>query len=534
MSTNNEEILIRLGLNSDAMKKGIDEATKSAKHSLSEGLSDVGMDLLKGFTAGAIMAKMEGVFEKVKQLQSAAAKTGIDVTDYQRLSTIANEEMPDGASKFEQAITKLNVNIGKGGKEFEKWGIHARNAEDAMYEIADKMHETENPAERAAMAVELMGRSGVSLVPLLERGSAALKQMKDSKLGWTKEEIEGITNARLALEEAQNRITYGFGWMIAKFVDAAKFWGASSVGMHWADLSSDGLDANMIAENMQKIQEKITKEKRKQAESMETEQQKETLGKLQEENDKLHEKSKTLKELKDSIKSQEDVVKSLGVATFQFQDGSREKAEALIKLAEHQNKLEQTKLDLKKQQAEHDKRVEKVNSEQSKYDTAKDALGRSRPTIEMLAGRDAKKRLEQTFGEGGEMDIESGGGPFAQAAEDAEYYRKKQIYDLENPAVLNEKQLRRNKRAKPIYENPIEDIQNADGTMSTRLRKGTAAYEDQQMVIQNENKLKQAGIETPDMRMKAIEDGILKSNEFLKSTHDLLNSGKVIFQIKAS
>ena len=171
MGTRNEEVLLRVGMDHSGVSKGLMQVT----HNIKDGFEDLGKDILAGFTFGALVSKLEGVFEQVERMNAAASKTGIDAESFQKLSTVAKQDLPQGAEKFEAAMTKLNVKLGEGAAELEKWGIHSTTAKEAMYEIADKMAETEDPAKRAAMAVDLMGKSGADMVPLLERGAKALE-----------------------------------------------------------------------------------------------------------------------------------------------------------------------------------------------------------------------------------------------------------------------------------------------------------------------------------------------------------------------
>ena len=241
-----------MGLDAEAAKRGLkamEEANRTTAEKVKYAWKDIG-NRISGFIGfGAFLEGLDKAFERVKQIQSGAAKTGLDTSTWQELSQIANEELPDGAEKFDAAITKLNVNIGEGAKNFEKWGINSRDAASAVFEIADKMQAMTDPAERAAMAVDLMGRGGAALVPMLVQGAAALHQMASEKSIFTPDDLENISKAHKQVEDMENRVTIWAGKFISAIADGAKFIGALSVPGGLAGNAAADAKAEMAAES---------------------------------------------------------------------------------------------------------------------------------------------------------------------------------------------------------------------------------------------------------------------------------------------
>ena len=296
--------------------------------------------------------------------------------------------MPDGAAKFDIAITKLNVNLGRGAKEFEKWGIHATTAGAAMYEIADRMKATEDPAVRAAMAVDLMGRGGASMVPFLERGAAALKAIADTKPAWSVEDMKDIAAAHQNIEETQNRITLAIGKGIALFGGFFSDLGKISTG----PTAMKGAAKEEAHQWMQAFLAKIKAEDQAKFDA----------------EDAAEAAEKKAKSEKDAADSQRDA-----------RDSARERADAEREAAEHARKT----YEMNKQYASLRRQERDLIGGGMKID-------QETPSIADLAGRGFSSRLDKFYGRGGRGDLGAGDGPFAKAAQDYELAQKQQLWDI--------------------------------------------------------------------------------------------------------
>lgn len=434
MATNTEQVLLRVALDSSALSGGL----LKVKHSISEGFKDIGKDIIAGFTFGAIVSKMEGVFDQVERIQSAASKTGVDVESFQKLSTLANEELPHGAETFEGAVTKLNVKIGEGAAELQKWGIHSTNAKAALYEIADKMAATEDPAKRAAMAVDLMGKSGADMVPFLERGAAALEKMANSKPAWTREEIESIDESKKGMEQIQGYLTIGTGKIISSFASVAAFVGKLSSG-------PEALAKSNFEERYFKAEKSA---------------------------------DKTVKHIKTQAEIEAEAAAAKALSDKQHEEFNKRSIE-----------FEKHRVQLQNQYSSKRKEYESLRKQYNRIDN-------EAPSVEQLAGRDYMTRLHEYFGAGGAMDLEAGNGPFAKAAQDALFFKNKQMFDV-------------------IQGNAKFD---KDGNLM-----GGAAFEDRNQRMRAENLLRNAGLQTPEMMQRELID---RMNDTSRDMADLLQVAK--------
>jgi hypothetical protein len=125
---------------------------------------------------------------------------------------------------MDTAIRFLNRNIGeavaKGGETaaiFQKLHIVLKNADgttrdtgDVMADLADKVAQIPNASEKTRIAMELLGRQGAQLIPVLNKGHDGFQEAKRDL-----DELGGPTSkayiaAAKGIEESQHRLTVGW------------------------------------------------------------------------------------------------------------------------------------------------------------------------------------------------------------------------------------------------------------------------------------------------------------------------------------
>jgi hypothetical protein len=181
------ELVALLGVKTDQ------QSIKKADNSIT-GVAKKMRMLFKGFLAFKGVQFVKRAFvefvELGDQLDKLSKKTGIAAINLQKLGHAAELS---GASlgDIETGIKKLQasqVDAGEGLKtytrEFDRLGVSIKN-EDGTFkdtsillaEMADGMKGLETDAERTAVAVKLLGRSGTNLIPMLKEGSEAVFEM---------------------------------------------------------------------------------------------------------------------------------------------------------------------------------------------------------------------------------------------------------------------------------------------------------------------------------------------------------------------
>lgn len=180
---------------------GIDTA------SFSNGLKDAGSKL-SGFgsvlrnavvpIAAAVTASVIGIGASIKrtidaadEMSKASAKFGIPIEELSRLkyaADLSNVSL-DGLGTSVGKLSRNMADAAGGSKSaadaFKAVGVEFQNSDgtlrsssDVLNDIADRFAAMPDGAAKTAAAMELMGRSGAEMIPMLNSGSKALADMK--------------------------------------------------------------------------------------------------------------------------------------------------------------------------------------------------------------------------------------------------------------------------------------------------------------------------------------------------------------------
>jgi hypothetical protein len=136
-----------------------------------------------GVMGGLAIGKMAlDFFELTGNLSDTSVKLGLNTTQLQRFS-YAGDTAGITVDDISRAIGKLEANvgaedagalgaIGKLGINFDE--LKAKNPGDQFEDIASRLSKIENPAQRAHLAIEIFGKSGIELMPLLRQDLKAV------------------------------------------------------------------------------------------------------------------------------------------------------------------------------------------------------------------------------------------------------------------------------------------------------------------------------------------------------------------------
>src|SRR5262245_6926163 len=119
-----------------------------------------------------LMSQRTGIaVESLSQLNFAAQQAGVSVED------------------LETGIIRMSRSIGSGGVSLDK----------RLEQVADEIAGIQDPAERVRRTIEIFGRGGAALLPLLSRGAAGIRELRQEadRLGLTKS-LEDALRAREA------------------------------------------------------------------------------------------------------------------------------------------------------------------------------------------------------------------------------------------------------------------------------------------------------------------------------------------------
>lgn len=186
---------VMLGLESAGFTEGLTAAQVRLKafdarvKGIGAGMAKVGAAIS---VAGAgLAAAIRSQINAADDLDEMSQRVGVPVEALSRLKYAA-ELTGVGVDLLETSLTQLSKKMeeaGRGGKSakvFDELGISVtdtsgklRSTEDVMADISDALNKMPPGAQRTAMAMRLLGKSGAGMLPMLQDGGAALKAMGD-------------------------------------------------------------------------------------------------------------------------------------------------------------------------------------------------------------------------------------------------------------------------------------------------------------------------------------------------------------------
>jgi hypothetical protein len=147
--------------------------------------------VLAGISVGALAAFTKNAIDAVGGLGELADQVGVSTDALQALSLastqagISGEELQRGLAALTRKIADAAAGEQTAEQAFARLGIAFRNTEgqarpteSVLVDIAERLREFENPAERAAVVTSMFGdRIGQKLIPLLSQGREGLVAM---------------------------------------------------------------------------------------------------------------------------------------------------------------------------------------------------------------------------------------------------------------------------------------------------------------------------------------------------------------------
>lgn len=149
--------------------------------------------MLGAFAVDQIVQVVKAGLEYASSLGEVASQLGVTTKALQEYRYAASQAGVE-QGEMDQALAQLTRRLGdaaSGAKEpakaLEKLGVsvrdangHVREAGDVIPLIADGLQKIHSPAERAAVLVDLFGKSGQKLAPLLEGGAAGVNNLRNA------------------------------------------------------------------------------------------------------------------------------------------------------------------------------------------------------------------------------------------------------------------------------------------------------------------------------------------------------------------
>ncbi len=154
---------------------GIESAVQSAQAAL--GALGIGLGI------GAMMGMVRSAIDAADALDEMSQRIGISANELSSLQ-LAYKMAGLTSDDMASSLGKLQKQMADGNKAFDALGVktHAadgslRGTTDVLADLADEFEGLEGGAGKTALAMEIFGKSGASMVPLLDAGSQGLRDM---------------------------------------------------------------------------------------------------------------------------------------------------------------------------------------------------------------------------------------------------------------------------------------------------------------------------------------------------------------------
>lgn len=177
---NTEDQLANAGNNAKQRQAELKNQIDATNISINENVKKIAAN---GDASGALKNKVEALRLKLVDLQQQYNDTGESSGSMSKETLALNTKLAD-----------LKQQLSASTDSFQKLGINVKDAQgktksfnDLLLEVSDKFKELKNGSEKTAIAMDLFGRSGKDMLPLLNQGSQAIQDMekKADQLGLT-------------------------------------------------------------------------------------------------------------------------------------------------------------------------------------------------------------------------------------------------------------------------------------------------------------------------------------------------------------
>lgn len=189
-----DEVSVKFGANTSEAESGVDKVGSKLKdlnpeiRELAEAFGGLRRTFIEAFAVDKIAEFIERIADLGENAIRSSEMLGIGVEKVQELGFAArmvggsSEGMTIALERLEKNMADIGNPTSMAAKAFHALGISEQDIKDKSPEqvlglIANKFHDAADGAGKTAIAIDLMGRSGAQMIPLLNQGSEGLEKM---------------------------------------------------------------------------------------------------------------------------------------------------------------------------------------------------------------------------------------------------------------------------------------------------------------------------------------------------------------------
>lgn len=181
-----------LGADSAALDKGLKDAQGSLDKFTAH-VSQAGRLAAAGFVlaAAGLSVAIKGTLQEADKLGKLAQSVGVPVEELSKLKHAADlsgvgiDDLGKSMGKLSKNMALAAANpLGEAADAFENLGVRVRNSDgtlksssELMLDMADRFSKIKDGAAKTALAIQIFGRSGAAMIPMLNAGRAGIKAL---------------------------------------------------------------------------------------------------------------------------------------------------------------------------------------------------------------------------------------------------------------------------------------------------------------------------------------------------------------------
>lgn len=182
-------LLWELAADMAKLRVGMDDAVKQVNSAMKsiDGAIDIGKKAFGALAAAAGIASfgsfVKSAIDAADRLAEMSERTGVAASELSRLE-LAFKLGGVSSEGMQQSLVKLSVTMNTNSDAIEQLGVKTKNTDgtlrgssEVLRDLADKFQKMDNGARKTALAVEIFGKSGADIIPVLNMGSDGIAEM---------------------------------------------------------------------------------------------------------------------------------------------------------------------------------------------------------------------------------------------------------------------------------------------------------------------------------------------------------------------
>jgi hypothetical protein len=220
MALGSIERLYRLTVDGNQAVRQLENISKSASGldkkmgAMGSAIKGVMAGIVAGLSAGALKSSFDNIVNGFDDMAKAAQKTGVAAEDLQalayaaELSGVSFEGLQTGLKQLSKNMADMADGTTDAARALRAIGTSTdASTVDNLKKIADQFAKMPDGAQKTALAMQLFGKAGADMIPLLNGGAKAIEEMTDEAQRFGIVTDSGVLKAAEAFNDNLTRIS---------------------------------------------------------------------------------------------------------------------------------------------------------------------------------------------------------------------------------------------------------------------------------------------------------------------------------------